>query len=106
MPTTGLVADTPRKTCELDIRPQIVKLTENGVKACIRRDLSSVETVGSTSTLHMDFQGREIYALHPNPLHLETGASISFALDPKKFYVYDPEAGDLIAAGDKIPSFS
>jgi glycerol transport system ATP-binding protein len=54
----------------------------------------------------MEFQGREIYALNPNPVHLDTGSDLSFALDPEKFYIYDPEAGDLIATGDKIPSFS
>jgi len=106
VPATGFDALSPGETYHLGFRPQDMTLTENGAEASITPTLSFVETVGSTSTLHMDFQGREIYALHPNPLHLETGASISFALDPKKFYVYDPEAGDLIAAGDKIPSFS
>jgi hypothetical protein len=82
-----------------------MRLSENG-EASISPALSFVETVGSTSTLHMNFQGREIYALHPDPVHLDTGTSISFALDPQKFYVYDPEAGDLIATGSSIPSFS
>ncbi|WP_263818751.1 ABC transporter ATP-binding protein [Salinibacter sp.] len=106
VPATGFDALSPGETYHLGFRPQDMTLTENGAEASITPTLSFVETVGSTSTLHMDLQGREIYALHPTPLHLETGASISFALDPKKFYVYDPEAGDLIAAGDKIPSFS
>jgi ABC-type sugar transport system ATPase subunit len=90
----------------LGFRPQDMTLSENGADTSISPELSFVETVGSTSTLHMDFQNREIYALHPNPVHLTKGSTLSFALDPQKFYVYDPEAGDLIATGDKIPSFS
>jgi S-adenosylmethionine hydrolase len=54
----------------------------------------------------MDFHGREIYALSPAAVHLDTGATLRFSLDPQKFYVYDSESGDLIATGDKIPSFS
>jgi ABC-type sugar transport system ATPase subunit len=96
---------TDREYC-LGFRPQDMALSENGTGASIAPTLAFVETVGSTSTLHMEFQGNEIYALHPNPVRLEKGSTLSFGLDPKKFYVYDPDAGDLIATGDKIPSFS
>ena len=102
----GFDSLSPGETYYLGFRPQDMSLSENGADASITPTLSFVETVGSTSTLHMDFQGREIYALHPNPLQLETGSPLSFTLNPAKFYVYDPEAGDLIATGDQIPSFS
>lgn len=90
----------------LGFRPQDMTLVENGAESTIEPELSFVETVGSTSTLHMDFQGREIYALNPDPVHLDAGTTLSFNLDPEKFYVYDSESGDLIATGDNIPSFS
>ncbi|MEF8815824.1 MAG: ABC transporter ATP-binding protein [Salinibacter sp.] len=105
IPATGFDSLSPGEDYLLGFRPQDMRLSENG-EASISPALSFVETVGSTSTLHMNFQGREIYALHPDPVHLDTGTSISFALDPQKFYVYDPEAGDLIATGSSIPSFS
>jgi ABC-type sugar transport system ATPase subunit len=97
---------SPGQKYLLGFRPQDMTLTENGTGTTIHPELSFVETVGSTSTLHMDFQGKEIYALNEDPAHIETGSNIPFALDPEKFYVYDSESGDLIAAGDKIPSFS
>lgn len=105
IPATGFDSLSPGEDYLLGFRPQDMRLSENG-EASISPALSFVETVGSTSTLHMDFQGQEIYALHPNPVHLETDTSIPFVLDPQKFYVYNPEAGDLIATGSSIPSFS
>jgi len=78
----------------------------HGEKTVISPDLAFVETVGSTSTLHLEYQGKEVYALNTGPVHMEAGSTLSFSLDPQKLYVYDPETGDLIAAGSKIPSFS
>jgi ABC-type sugar transport system ATPase subunit len=95
-------------------RPQDMTLLDNGAVSDAERDaasvitpeLSFVETVGSTSTLHLEYQGKEIYALSPRPLQRASGSALSFALDPGKLYVYDPDSEKLIAAGDKIPSFS
>jgi ABC-type sugar transport system ATPase subunit len=94
------------KTYQLGFRPQDMKLGEEKEGLTISPELSFVETVGSTSTLHLDFQGNEIYALSGEPVHLEKGTTLSYALDPEKLYVYDPDTGDLVATGDKIPSFS
>jgi hypothetical protein len=54
----------------------------------------------------LEYQGKEIYALNSEPVHLEPGSTLSFSVDPGKLYVYDPTTGDLIATGHKIPSFS
>jgi len=97
---------SPGQDYLLGVRPQDMSLAETDPHTTITPKLSFVETVGATSTLHMEFQGREIYALSPGSIHLDTGSRLPFSLDPEKFYVYDPEAGDLIATGSKIPSFS
>jgi ABC-type sugar transport system ATPase subunit len=102
----------------LGIRPQDMMLLQDGRKAeatqpTIAPRLSFVETVGSTSTLHMEFQGQEIYALNAQPVHRAgrhgdrhgSQPEISFALDPEKFYVYDPDSSELVATGGKIPTF-
>jgi len=102
----SLSALSPGTEYLLGFRPQDMTLTENGAGTTIHPELSFVETVGSTSTLHMHFQGKEIYALNEDPVHRKTGSAIPFALDPEKFYVYDSESGDLVAAGEQIPSFS
>jgi ABC-type sugar transport system ATPase subunit len=95
------------ETYQLGFRPQDMKLSEEAAGLTINPELSFVETVGSTSTLHLDFQGEEIYALSGDPVHhLETDTTLSYTLDPEKLYVYDPDSGELIATGDKIPSFS
>jgi ABC-type sugar transport system ATPase subunit len=78
----------------------------HGQDTVLNMDLAFVETVGSTSTLHLDYDGRELYALHAGPVHMNAGATLSFSLDPEKLYIYDAESGDLIAAGNKIPSFT
>jgi ABC-type sugar transport system ATPase subunit len=106
IPAGSLSSLSPNHDYFLGFRPQDMHLVDNGADATIEPELSFVETVGSTSTLHMDFQGREIYALSSDPVHMEKGATLSFALDPEKFYVFDSESGDLIATGAKIPSFS
>lgn len=104
---------SPGRDYHLGFRPQDMTFVpnENGTPAeeedtLIRPDLSFVETVGSTSTLHLEYQGKELYALNAEPVHLEAGSTLSFSLDPGKLYVYDPETSDLIATGNKIPSFS
>ncbi len=97
---------SPGQEYLLGFRPQDMTPTENGAGTTIHPNLSFIETVGSTSTLHLDFQGKEIYALNERPVQTEAGTSIPFALDPEKFYVYDLESEDLIATGEKIPSFS
>jgi ABC-type sugar transport system ATPase subunit len=102
----GFEALSPDEAYRLGFRPQDMTLAQDDADASIHPTLSFVETVGSTSTLHMEFQGQEIYALHPDPVHLDTGSALPFSLDPGKFYVYNPDGGDLIATGDKIPSFS
>ncbi|PSQ97249.1 MAG: ABC transporter ATP-binding protein [Bacteroidetes bacterium SW_9_63_38] len=96
------------KTYELGFRPQDMKLDgEDGEgERTIHPDLAFVETVGSTSTLHLEFQGEEIYALSGEPVHLDTDTTLSYTLDPEKLYVYDPDSEHLLATGDKIPSFS
>ncbi len=106
LPADGFDALATGEAYRLGFRPQDMTLADNGAGPSISPALSFVETVGATSTLHMEFQGEEIYAIHPDPVRLEMGSTLSFALDPGKFYVYDPDAGDLIATGDKIPSFS
>jgi ABC-type sugar transport system ATPase subunit len=78
----------------------------HGEDTVLEMDLAFVETVGSTSTLHLDYAGRELYALNAGPVYMDAGATLSFSLDPEKIYVYDAESGDLIAAGNKIPSFT
>ena len=104
---------SPGREYLLGFRPQDMAVLSPGNGAARNEDqsiitpkLSFVETVGSTSTLHLDYQGKEIYALHSAPVHLETGSEISFSIDPGKLYIYDPASGDLIATGSKIPSFS
>jgi len=104
---------TPDREYHIGFRPQDMTLVENGTEtsaqdedSVIHPDFSFVETVGSTSTLHLEYQGKEIYALTPRPLQLDADAAPSFAVDPGKLYVYDSESGDLVATGDKIPSFS
>ncbi|PSQ74931.1 MAG: ABC transporter ATP-binding protein [Bacteroidetes bacterium QH_9_64_21] len=101
---------SPDRKYYIGFRPQDMSFVENGAAddadPVIHPDLSFVETVGSTSTLHLEYQDTEIYALSPRPLHLEAGAAPSFAIDPGKLYVYDFESEDLIATGDKVPSFS
>jgi ABC-type sugar transport system ATPase subunit len=110
IPADNFPSLSPGRDYLLGVRPQDMSLLRNGddeaAEVIIEPTLSFVETVGSTSTLHMEFQDKEIYALNPNPLSLETGDALPFALDPGKFYVYDPASEDLIATGDKIPSFS
>lgn len=97
---------TPATQYELGFRPQDMKLEEEAAGLTIHPNLAFVETVGSTSTLHLEFQGEEIYALSGEPIDLGTGTTLSYALDPNKLYVYDPDSGNLITTGDKIPSFS
>jgi ABC-type sugar transport system ATPase subunit len=105
---------SPGRDYELGFRPQDMTFVRNGNgtaaededETLIHPDLSFVETVGSTSTLHLEYQGKEIYALNSEPVHLEPGSTLSFSVDPGKLYVYDPATGDLIATGHKIPSFS
>jgi ABC-type sugar transport system ATPase subunit len=94
------------ETYYLGFRPQDMTLQDHADETTIQPELAFVETVGSTSTLHMEFQGEQIYALSPRPMNLKKGTTLSFALDPGKLYVYDPDSGDLLATGDKIPSFS
>lgn len=106
VPAGPLSSLSPDHDYFLGFRPQDMHLVDSASEATIEPELSFVETVGSTSTLHMDFRGREIYALSSRPIHLDTGATLQFSLDPEKFYVYDSESGDLIATGDEIPSFS
>ena len=105
---------TPDREYYVGFRPQDMSFVGRGDGAptdaeadtVITPELSFVETVGSTSTLHLDYQGKEIYALSSRPLYIEAGTLLSFSLDPEKIYVYDPSTEELIAAGSKIPSFS
>ncbi|MFB6279778.1 MAG: ABC transporter ATP-binding protein [Salinibacter sp.] len=105
---------SPDRKYYLGFRPQDMAFVENGTASdagddaepVIHPDLEFVETVGSTSTLHLEYQGQEIYALSPKPLHLDPGTALSFTIDPGKLYVFDFESEDLIATGDKVPSFS
>ncbi|MFB6273262.1 MAG: ABC transporter ATP-binding protein [Salinibacter sp.] len=105
---------SPDRKYHLGFRPQDMSFvgrgdgaaTEAEADTVITPELSFVETVGSTSTLHLAYQGKEIYALSPRPLHIEAGTPLSFSLDPEKIYVYDPATNELIAAGSKIPTFS
>jgi ABC-type sugar transport system ATPase subunit len=105
---------SPGRDYEIGFRPQDMTFVrnENGQAAeeeedtLIHPELSFVETVGSTSTLHLEYQGKEIYALSAKPVHLDAGSTLTFSIDPGKLYVYDPATGDLIATGSKIPSFS
>lgn len=106
IPADAFSSLSPGHEYRLGFRPQDMTLVDEPDATTIESTLSFVETVGATSTLHMDFQGREIYALSPDAVHLQTGTTLSFALDPGKFYVYDSESGELVATGDKIPSFS
>jgi ABC-type sugar transport system ATPase subunit len=78
----------------------------HGHDTILEADLAFVETVGSTSTLHLEYQGRELYALNAGPVHTATEATLSFSLDPEKLYIYDSGSGELLAAGNKIPSFT
>ena len=105
---------TSNRKYNIGFRPQDMTFVGRGDGApadtdedtVISPELSFVETVGSTSTLHLDYQGKEIYALSPRPLNIDAGTLLSFSLNPEKIYVYDPSTEELIAAGSKIPSFS
>ncbi len=90
----------------LGFRPQDMVMTEGADETTIHPELKFVETVGSTSTLHMTFQGEDIYALSSDPVDLEMNTSLSYSLDAGKLYVYDPDSEELLSAGHKIPSFS
>ena len=105
---------TSNRKYNIGFRPQDMTFVGRGDGApadtdedtVISPELSFVETVGSTSTLHLDYQGKEIYALSPRPLNIDAGTLLSFSLNPEKIYVYDPSTEELIATGSKIPSFS
>lgn len=102
----GFSGLSPDSEYMLGFRPQDMILTEGADETTIHPELKFVETVGSTSTLHMIFQDEEIYALNPEPVDLETETSLSYSLDSGKLYVYDPDSGNLLSTGHKIPSFS
>jgi len=89
----------------LGFRPQDMTLADDAAQATLAPTLSFVETVGSTSTLHMEFGEHDLYALQPTSVQLATGEAVPFSIDPEKLYVYDPDAGTLLATGGKIPSF-
>jgi ABC-type sugar transport system ATPase subunit len=95
---------TPGDTYQLGFRPQDMALVDQASDAALAPTLSFVETVGTTSTLHMELADHALYALSTDPVRREAGASLPFALDAGKLYVYAPDTGKLVATGDKIPS--
>ncbi len=53
------------------------------------------ESVGSDTELHLDHQGQSLVVLVQEVIRYELGQIVSLYVDPKSFYVFDPDSTEL-----------
>jgi len=53
------------------------------------------ESVGSDTELHLDHQGQSLVVLVQDVIRYELGQVVSLYVDPKSFYIFDPDSTEL-----------
>jgi multiple sugar transport system ATP-binding protein len=80
---------SPGRRVELGIRPEHVRLGDNGIPAIVRL----VQPVGPATHVTLDWEGGVLMASLPGFVRLTPGARTKAALDPEHLLIFDRESG-------------
>ena len=80
---------------EVGIRPEHVRLGDNGIAATVRL----VQPVGPATHVTLDWGGRSLVASLPGFVRLPAGSMVSAAIDPEHLLIFDYQSGQLLQPG-------
>ena len=84
---------SPGRHVEFGIRPEHVRLGDDGIPATVRL----VQPVGPTTHVTLDWEGGMIVASIPGFVRLSPGATTRASIDSRHLLIFDRESGELLS---------
>ena len=88
--------DVNGKTVSVGIRPNDIRIADEPQENTVTATVELIESLGSESYLHLDFNGMPLLARVSADIECQVGEVIKLALDTQKIYLFDAETGEAL----------